>query len=78
LASVISLPFDLGLRFNLPQPRPLFYKLATFAVHALAVIAEPITAITGAAFVLRDVTAWRTRAVVVVDALCRGLLNFVD
>lgn len=53
-------------------------KLPPLAVVLLAVVAQPIIASTGLTFPLRNVTARRTRVVVVVDAMRWLLLYFVD
>lgn len=57
--------------------RPFPSDLLALSVHADAVIAKPITARSSASLILWDVTAWRTRAVVVVDAVCGGFSGLV-
>lgn len=52
--------------------------LSSVSIQLSAVIAKPIASIASASFVLRYVAARRTRTVIVMDAMCRLLLNFVD
>jgi hypothetical protein len=53
-------------------------KLATLGVELCAIIAQPVAAGSGFAFPCGYVSSRRTRAVVVMNALMRWFLGFVD
>src|SRR5262249_27515000 len=52
--------------------------LATFAVQLLAILAQAIIASAMLTLPLRNVASRRTCVVVMVDAMCRRLLDFID
>ena len=52
-------------------------KLLALFVRLNAIITESVAAVARLALILRYVTAWGTRAIVVMDAKCGWFLNLV-
>jgi hypothetical protein len=53
-------------------------NLLSLFIQSDAIIAEPISAVSGSPFILRYVASGRARAVVVMDAICGWFASFVD
>jgi hypothetical protein len=61
-----------------PPRKPQDAGLTVLIVKPVAVLAESIVARSGSPFICRNVTPWRTRAIVVMDSPIYWFVLFVD